>query len=168
MEYRNTPLSSAQFSPLALLMLRSLRSILPTSKEKLKPRVVSPDNVRVRLKLCRTAGKKLCRRKTKPLEPLEIRDSALVQNMHNKTWQQAVMIEKHSERSYSFRTTDGATYRRNRHQKIKTNECIPKTPEVKTHIPEETSLSEPQQQTTSISEKTGQTVLRQTSLFTLR
>ena len=154
LEYRNTPLSSTQYSPAALLMSRSLRSILPTSKEKLKPRAVSPDIVRANLKACRTVEKSHFDRRTKPLEPLEIGGPARVQNMQTKTWQKAVITDKLNERSYSLRTEDGAIYRRNRRHIIKTNECIPETPEIDLHIKEETSLSEPQQSDASTSVKT--------------
>ena len=78
--------------------------------------------------------------------------------MQNKTWQQAVITDKHNDRSYSVRTADGATYRRNRRHLIKTNECMPpETPDVEMLIPEETSPLEPQQSETpqpSISVKT--------------
>ena len=75
-------------------------------------------------------------KRTKPLEPLELGDSARVQNMQNKTWQPAVITDKHNDRSYSVRTQNGATYRRNRRHLIKTNECMPVTPDVEMHIPE--------------------------------
>ena len=90
-------------------------------------------------------GKILFDRRTKPLEPLDLGDSACVQNMQNKTWQPAVITDKHNDRSYSVRTQNGATYRRNRRHLIKTNECMPVTPDVEMHIPEETSLLEPEQ-----------------------
>ena len=49
LEYRNTKLSSINFSPAVLLMSRELRSILPTSKDKLKPHAISPEIVHTRL-----------------------------------------------------------------------------------------------------------------------
>ena len=49
LEYRNTKLSSTNFSPATLLMSRELRSILPTAKEKLKLYAISPETVCTRL-----------------------------------------------------------------------------------------------------------------------
>ena len=57
LEYRNTKLSSTNFSPAALLMSRELRSILPTSKEKLKPRVISPENSSLKVTIVTANGK---------------------------------------------------------------------------------------------------------------
>ena len=93
--------------------------------------------------------------------------------MQNKTWQPAVIIDKYNDRSYSVRTENGATYRRNRQHLIKTNECMPVKADVEMHIPEETSLSEPEQLAIPvtpqppISPKQGQRLQKLTSLFTL-
>ena len=62
-------------------MSRELRSILQTSKEKLKPRAISPEIVHTRLQAYKKVEESYFNRRTKPLEPLELGGSARVQNM---------------------------------------------------------------------------------------
>ena len=81
-------------------------------------------------------------KRTKPIEPLDLGGSTHVQNMQNKTWQPAVVIDKYNDRSYSVRTENCVTYRRNRRHLIKTNECMTVTSYVEMHIPEENNYME--------------------------
>lgn len=139
LEYRNTPLNIG-FSPATLLMGRQLRSILPTSKENLMPQTIAPEIVRAKLQAKRQKEKFYYDRNAKPLPLLEVGDSARIQQ--DKTWKQAVVTDKLNDRSYSVRTTDGASYRRNRRHLNKTKECIQEPPDVEMHnIPEEQILS---------------------------
>ena len=96
LEYRNTKLSSTNFSPAALLKSRKLRSILPTSKEKLKPHAISPEIVHTRLQAYKKVEESYFNRRTKRLEPLDLGGSARVQNMQKKKkkkWQQTVISD---------------------------------------------------------------------------
>ena len=142
LEYRNAKLSSTNFSPATLLMSRELRSILPLTE------VNSTDRKRKIETICYFPRNSLHKatyfdRRTKPLEPLKLGGSAHVQNMQNKTWQQAVITDKHNDRSYSVHTSDGATYRFNRRHLIKMH-VYQNTQDVEMHIPEETSPLVPQ------------------------
>ena len=123
MEYRTTPLSDTGLSPSQLLMSRSLRSILPCTPDKLAPKSPDLSKVRKNMNLSRTVQKKYHDVGAKTLKPLQNDDSVKIQKQ-NKSWQPAVVIDKHDPRSYTVRTEDGAQYRRNRRHLLKTNESI--------------------------------------------
>lgn len=129
LQYRVTPLDIG-YSPSELLMGRQLRSDIPTSKENLLPRYISPKVVGKRLQGKKQRSKFNYDLSSKPLKPLSIGDSVRTQNPHTKTWKQAVVTDKHNERSYIVETSDGASYRRNRRHLMKTNEYMPPMPNI--------------------------------------
>lgn len=129
LQYRVTPLDIG-YSPSELLMGRQLRSDIPTSTENLLPRYISPKVVGKRLQEKKAKSKFKYDLGSKPLKPLNVGDSARIQNPYTKTWKQAVVTDKHNERSYTVETSDGASYRRNRRHLMKTNEYMPPMPNI--------------------------------------
>ncbi|XP_053374360.1 uncharacterized protein LOC128546956 [Mercenaria mercenaria] len=143
LQYRTTPLESG-LSPAQLLMGKQLRSVLPTSRDNLTPKILSPNLVKETTKISKGKWKSFYDGQTKSLELLSIGQTARIQQL-NKTWQPAVVTERHNDRSYSVCTPDGAIYRRNRRNLLKTNEPSPETgaldPEIQTpSYTEETPL----------------------------
>ena len=127
LEYRVTPMECG-YSPSELLMGRQLRSIIPTARSNLLPRYVSPEIVRERLSSSKTKSKIHYDKNAKSLPPLDIGESARIQSKNLK-WKQAVVTDKHNDRSYTVQTPDGASYRRNRRHLLKTNEKFPEIPD---------------------------------------
>ena len=74
------------------------------------------------LKRNRTLQKKYYDTGTKQFKPLNHNGTVRIQDHINKTWKPAVVVQKHDQRSYLARTKDGAEYRRNRRNLLKTNE----------------------------------------------
>jgi len=140
LEYRVTPLEIG-YSPSELLMGRQLRSVLPVAKERLMPRYIESSDVTGKLKANKNKEKGYYDQRAKSLPPLELGDSARIQQ-HNNTWKQAIVVDKHGDRSYTVRTADGATYRRNRIHLNKTNEHMPPLPNVEIQIPWDDATSE--------------------------
>ncbi|XP_052819930.1 uncharacterized protein K02A2.6-like [Mya arenaria] len=120
LEYRTTPLESG-YSPAQLNMGRQLRSILPTSKENLMPKVISPNLVRQGIQGSKQKGKKYYDRQARSLEPLTYGENTMIQQL-NKTWRPATVVDKFNERSYTVQCPDGSMYTRNRRDLLKTNE----------------------------------------------
>ncbi|XP_053373078.1 uncharacterized protein LOC128546507 [Mercenaria mercenaria] len=127
------------------------RSVLPVAKSQLLPRQISHKVIREKLSANKEREKVYYDMTAKHLPPLEIGDSARIQQA-NKNWSPAVVVQKHHDRSYSVKTPDGNTYRRNRRHLLQTNEskeCIPK---VDMQNVENNNLSAPQENSDCISQ----------------
>ena len=83
-----------QFSPSQILMGRQLRSILPTTQEALIPKTPDLDLLRTRIRSKKQKSKANYDKSAKPLPLLKIGDTVRIQNK-NKTWQPAIVAEKH-------------------------------------------------------------------------
>lgn len=96
--------------------------MLPSLQSQLIPN--TPDVVKMNnhMKLNHTLQKKYHDTGTKQLKPLNHNETVKIQDHINKTWKPAVVVQKHNQRSYLVRIEDGAEYRRNRRQLLKTNE----------------------------------------------
>ena len=122
LEFRNTPITGLQESPAQLLMNRRLRSILPMTTVLLEPQISR--GTKEKLKQRQTNQKHLYDRGARPLSDLKPNDT--IRYKRNKSWEQAVVIDRHSSpRSYNIRTAEGTTLRRNRRQLKKTSESPP-------------------------------------------
>ena len=121
LDYRNTPISGMTYSPAQLLMSRSLRTKLPTTDEKLKPRVV---RAREQLRHVKDKQQKYYNQGARHLPSLKPGDVVRVRK--EKVWKPAVVVKSDIHpRSYIV-NHDGREYRRNRRDLMKTNEPIPK------------------------------------------
>lgn len=122
LEYRTSPLNSG-FSPSQLLMSRKLRSVLPETVDNVLPNSPNYDLVQEKLLAKQEYQKRFHDVGSKPLKPLKIGDPCRIRQS-NGLWRPAVVSNQHAKRSYVVETPDGAMYRRNRRDLIKTNENI--------------------------------------------
>ena len=121
-EYRNTAFSGLKESPAQLLMSRMLKSKLPTSSALLKLRVVEKAQEKLRERSDRQ--KVYYYRNAKPLP--QIKEDDTVRIRKRKTWEPAIVSEKHTApRFFIVTTLDGSAYRRNRRHLLATNEAPP-------------------------------------------
>ena len=103
-------------------MSRMLKSKLPTSASLLKPRVV--EKAQEKLKERSDRQKMYYDRNAKPLP--QIREDDTVRIRKGKTWEPAIVSEKHTApRSFIVTTPDGTAYRRNRCHLLPTIEAPP-------------------------------------------
>ena len=110
LEYRNTAVSGLKESPAQLPMSRMLKSKLPTAASLLKPQVV--ENTQQKLKQGSDKKKMYYDRNAKPLPPVEKHGTVRIRK--GKTWEPAIVTEKHAApRSYIITTPDGTAYRQN-------------------------------------------------------
>ena len=123
LDYCNTVISGMTFSPAQLLMSISLRTKLPTSDEKLKPRVV---RAREQLRHAKDKQQKYYNKGARHLPSLKPGDVVRVRN--EKVWKPAVVVKSDIHpRLYIVNCNhDGREYRQNRRDLMKTNEPVPK------------------------------------------
>lgn len=122
LEYRNTPVSSLQYSPSQLLNSRLCKTKLPVNPSLLKPCV--PKNVLRLLEESQLRQKHYYDKgaSKKEFSNLEANQAIQIRKPNNKSWSPAVVMEPHSApRSYNVQVADGSTYRRNRRDIIATN-----------------------------------------------
>jgi hypothetical protein len=116
LQYRNTPLPGSA-SPAQLLMNRRLRTTLPATSMRLKPRV--PHEAKVAQAIAKrqqqqAQGYNKTARK-RPLRPLKAGEAVYMQIEKGSTREPATIVsEASTPRSYIVRKEDGSTYRRNR------------------------------------------------------
>ena len=112
LEYRTTPLSGMEYSPAQLLMSRRLKSVIPVTSSLLQPAVA----LNTQDKLAQRQDKQKLRYDQRARHHWHsapnIGDNVRVRL--GKTWDPAVIVDKHpAPRSYYVTTEDGQTYRRN-------------------------------------------------------
>lgn len=108
---RNTPRNDTLKSPSQRLFSRSTRTILPSTKDELKPKIVV--GVSEELKQLRLQQGIYADRVAKPTEALKTGDQVRLQTGHRE-WVGAKVVEKTQyPRSVIVETDDGAQYRRN-------------------------------------------------------
>lgn len=127
LDYRNTPTQGMESSPSQRLLNRRTRTLLPATKQLLKPRVVYPEVKDLKRRQERQA--KYFNQTAKDLVPLEEGDTVRMKpfQLGKKAWNKATVTRRLDERSYDIETPDGATYRRNRCHLKKTTETATTT-----------------------------------------
>ena len=112
--WRNTPTEGLNSSPAQRLFGRRTRTLLPTARKLLKPKIVST----IKSKKTRQQRQaKYFNRKTTKLPALKQGDVVRVLlNPETKPtrWHKAIVRERVSQRSYRVETEDGRLFRRNR------------------------------------------------------
>ena len=113
LDWRNTPTSEMQSSPVQCLISRRTRTFLPTSENLLQPQVV--ENVQEKIKLKCQKAKLFHDKHAHQLPELEIGQPVYVKPLPNSAgpWKKGVCTDKLSPRSYAV-TVDDKSYRRNR------------------------------------------------------
>ena len=137
LEYRNTAVAGALFSPAQMLMSRMLRAKLPARSRLLTPQVVS---AQCQLQQREDKYKQYYDRGSKRLT--ELQPGSVVRVRHEDVWEPAVVMRKEGHpRSYTV-THEGREYRRNRRHLMNTAEEQPETT-----APVDVSSNAPQQLT---------------------
>ncbi|CAB4019464.1 sec1 family domain-containing 2 [Paramuricea clavata] len=120
LEYRNTPIDQIG-SPAQLLMSRRLRSVVPTTKSLLQPKVIDEDLASSKLITKKTFQKLYYDRGSKELPTISQGEQVRIKQ--GKIWNPAVVTNQaHTPRSYIVQSPDGSTYRRNSKHILKTKE----------------------------------------------
>ena len=110
LQYRNTPITGARYSPALLLMSRQLRDKMPSTSNTLKPAVVIDGRSTLRRR--QTRQKHFYDQSTMSRASRRIGDNVRVR-IHN-TWDRAIVTGVcDTPRSYVVTTEDGGSYRRN-------------------------------------------------------
>ncbi|XP_028417982.1 uncharacterized protein K02A2.6-like [Dendronephthya gigantea] len=124
LRYRNTPTQSLGSSPVQRLMSRRTKSLLPTTKALLRPKVVN--NVIKKIKARQLRAKKYYDRGTRGLTELKRGETVrIVSASQERTGAQKAKIQrKVGIRSYEVVTEGGKVYCRNRRHLRKTNEPL--------------------------------------------
>ena len=118
LELRNTPLDNLA-APAQLLMSRSLRSLLPTTSNHLKPNVLDPELAREKVKKKQATQSHYYNRGARDLEPFAKGEGVHIQTKTGN-WKPATVLSRHNTpRSYTVRTEDGSECRRNRRHFLK-------------------------------------------------
>ncbi|XP_015769847.1 PREDICTED: uncharacterized protein K02A2.6-like [Acropora digitifera] len=105
LDYRNTPTTGMDTSPVQRLMSRRTKTRLPTATALLQPEVHT--SVADRLRHKRQLAKTYHDRKAKELPDLEIGQGVRVAPyLQHKTWQTGVCVDKLSDRSYLLQCQD--------------------------------------------------------------
>ncbi len=135
LEYRNTPIDQIG-SPAQMLMSRRLRSVLPTTKAQLTPKVVNEDLAQQKLAQKHATHKKYYDRSTRIKSQMSEGDPVHVQLHPQSKWTPGVVHSRNQiPRSYNIETPSGV-YKRN-------SRFIRRTPNVRENV----KLTEPQNPT---------------------
>ena len=135
LEYRNTPVAGALFSPAQMLMSRMLRAKLPARTRLLTPQVVS---AQCQLQQRQDKYKQYYDRGSKRLT--ELQPGSVVRVRHEDVWEPAVVMVKEGHPGSYIVTREGREYRKNRRHLMNTAEKQPETT-----APVDVSSNAPQQ-----------------------
>lgn len=115
LNYRNTPLAGLNVSPAQLLMNRNLRTKLPVQQEFFKPEIVQNHVYEKMMENQKTQKTYYDHRSRQNNMLYERGENVLVQNVHNRLWENGVITEKLNQpRSYMVKMSkDGNILRRN-------------------------------------------------------
>lgn len=144
LDYRNTPTQGLDSSPVQRLMNRRTKTLLPTKRSLLQPRVFYPEKEKRKLQEKQEGQERLYNRKTKDLQPLEEGDVVLMKpfKLGQREWKKAVVTKRVDERSYDVEEQEGeGVYRRNRCHLRKTKEPVSDP-----HTPDAPATTAPEQQ----------------------
>ena len=114
LNYRNTPSQSTGTSPAQRFFNRRTRTLLPTCRALLKPKINVQADLQ-KLQANQDIQKKNFNRRSKDLPPLVEGDAVGMKpfSLGKKTWARATVISNRG-RSYNVEAEDGTIYRRNR------------------------------------------------------
>ena len=124
LDYRNTPTQGMDSSPAQRLMNRRTKTLLPTARALLQPRVTYPEKEKRKLEKKQEQQAKYYNRGAKHLQELAKGDVVRMKpfRLGDKIWKKAVVTAHLDERSYTVEPPEGGVYRRNRGHLRKTQE----------------------------------------------
>ncbi|KAK3752981.1 hypothetical protein QZH41_016289 [Actinostola sp. cb2023] len=116
LDYRNTPTQGLETSPAQRLMNRRTKTLLPTTKTLLQPRVYYADKEQSQLKQRQERQRAIYDKNARDLPPLCEGDTVRMKPFRpgERMWRKAIVTEMLDDRSYYVESQDGGTYRRNR------------------------------------------------------
>ncbi|XP_028419155.1 uncharacterized protein K02A2.6-like [Dendronephthya gigantea] len=159
LDYRNTPTQGMESSPAQRLLNRRTRTLLPTTSKLLQPKVMCQEKEFRDMKKRQEQQIKYYNRNAKDLPELSHGDVVRMKpfRMGKKKWDKAVVTARLDERSYTVKTPEGNSYRRNRSHLKKSAE-MPIKEEVSSEdewsqANEESTEEEVTQSTTPLKEK---------------
>ncbi|XP_028416747.1 uncharacterized protein K02A2.6-like [Dendronephthya gigantea] len=159
LDYRNTPTQGMESSPAQRLLNRRTRTLLPTTSKLLQPKVMCQEKEFRDIKKRQEQQIKYYNRNAKDLPELSHGDVVRMKpfRMGKKKWDKAVVTARLDERSYTVKTPEGNSYRRNRSHLKKSAE-MPIKEEVSSEdewsqANEESTEEEVTQSTTPLKEK---------------
>jgi hypothetical protein len=127
--HRNTPTKGMDTSPVQRMMQRRTKTLLPTTKQLLKPKINK--QVIQHHQQRQQEQAKHYNKGAKDLPKLKKGDVVRIQpGKYKRIWTKAVVDRAVAKRSYQVITENGLTLRRNRKQLRKTNEQYPMQPEL--------------------------------------
>ena len=148
LEWRNTPSEGLQSSPAQRMFGRRTRTLIPTTSELLKPKIV--EDVPLKLFKRKQLQAKYYNISAKELPPLNNGEVVRVKPTDRSgRWYKARVEKQVDVRSYDVRTEDGQVFRRNRRHLRSSKEPVHSSSEpVSLSVPERTftaplSLNEP-------------------------
>ena len=124
LDYRNTPTQGMDSSPAQRLMNRRTKTLLPTSRALLQPRVTYPEKDQQNLAKWQGQQARYFNQGTRSLRELDEGDVVRMKpfRLGDKVWKKATVTARLDERSYSIETPDGGVYHRTRCNLRKTPE----------------------------------------------
>jgi transposase InsO family protein len=121
LEIKNTPIECGE-SPAKLLMSRELRSVLPVTRESLRPRLVNQED-------CESTAQRKKERRTEQYNRgarslPELQDGEQIRVQVNSEWKPATVVQKATDgpNSYDIVRPNGRQWRRNRRHLMKVPE----------------------------------------------
>lgn len=122
LDYRNTPTQGMDSIPVQRLMNRGMKTLLPTSRTLLQPRVIYPEKDQRNLAKRQEQQVRYFNQGTRDLR--EVGDVVRIKpfRLGDKVWKKATMAARLDERSYSVEITDGSVSCRTRCHLRKTPE----------------------------------------------
>ena len=138
LEWRNTPSEGLQSSPAQRMFGRQTRTLIPTTTELLKPKIV--EDVRGKLFKRKQLQAKYYNISAKELPPLNNGEVVRVKPTDRSgRWYKARVEKQVDVRSYDVRTEDGRVFRRNRRHLRSSKEPVHSSSEpVSPSVPERT------------------------------
>lgn len=112
MEYKNSKLKGLDYTPSELMMSRQLKTNLPCSTERLKPKNVNHQEVKIQLKTRKEKSEKYYNQHAKPLPKIEAGENVMLQK--KKIWVPARIKKDLGNNSYMVQDENNQLYRRNR------------------------------------------------------
>ena len=124
LDYRNTPTQGMDSSPVQRLMNRRTKTLLPTSRTLLQPRVTYPEKDQRNLAKRQEQQVRYFNQGVRDLRELAEGDVVRMKpfRLGDKVWKKATVTARLDERSYNVETPDGGVYRRTRCHLRKTPE----------------------------------------------
>ena len=112
LDYRNTPTQGMDSSPVQRLMNCRTKTLLPTTKSLLQPKVTYPERVAQQLERRKEQQARYYNRGSKDLPELAEGDVVRMKpfRLGDKAWKKATVTKRLDDQSYTVETSEGTIY----------------------------------------------------------